>query len=47
VAALKELASLASQLDGMIRQFQLGDDAQRGVRMGGGTRQAAMKAVAA
>jgi methyl-accepting chemotaxis protein len=47
VAALKELASLASQLDGMIRQFQLGDDAQKGGRMGSGAWQGSMKAVTA
>ena len=47
VAALKDLASLASQLDGIIKQFHLGDDAQKGGRLSGGTWQPGMKAVTA
>jgi methyl-accepting chemotaxis protein len=47
VAALKDLAALASQLDGMIRQFHLGDDSQKGGHLGGGTWQPGMKAVTA
>jgi methyl-accepting chemotaxis protein len=47
VTALKELASLAGQLDGMIKQFQLGEDGQHGGRMESCAWQAPMKAVAA
>ena len=35
VGALKNLASLASELDGMIRQFRLEDDHQSGARLSG------------
>ena len=45
VAALRELASLASELDGMIKQFQLGEDAQNGGRLSGSGWQGAMKTV--
>jgi methyl-accepting chemotaxis protein len=47
VAALRELASLASQLDELIGQFQLGEEAQKGGRMNGGHWEPAMKAVTA
>jgi methyl-accepting chemotaxis protein len=47
VAALKELASLASQLDGMIKQFHLGDDSQKGGRMDSCAWQPAMKTITA
>lgn len=42
VVALRELANMASQLDSMIKQFQLGDDVQRGGRLGGGMKQTAL-----
>ena len=38
VEAMKNLASLAAELDGMIRQFQLGEETQSGGRMVGGAR---------
>jgi methyl-accepting chemotaxis protein len=34
--ALKNLASLASELDGMIRRFHFGDDTQKGATLSGG-----------
>ncbi len=48
VAALKNRASLASDLDGMIRQFKLEEDAQSGGRLKGKTiaaHQTALRAV--
>ena len=47
VVALRELASLAAELDGMIRQFQLGEDAQRGGRLDSCAWPQGMKAVTA
>jgi methyl-accepting chemotaxis protein len=38
VEALKNLSSLAAELDGMIRQFQLGDETQSGGMLAGGAR---------
>ena len=35
VEALKNLASLANELDGMIRQFRLGDERQQGGSLSG------------
>jgi methyl-accepting chemotaxis protein len=40
VEALKNLSSLASELDGMIRQFRLDEDAQSGGKLSGGARAA-------
>lgn len=41
VEAMKNLSSLAAELDAMIRQFELGEDAQSGGRLAGGTHAAA------
>jgi methyl-accepting chemotaxis protein len=41
VEALKNLSSLAAELDGMIRQFQLDEETQSGGRLSGGARAAA------
>jgi len=38
VEVLKNLAQLANDLDGMIRQFQLGNDGQRGGKIAGPAR---------
>jgi methyl-accepting chemotaxis protein len=38
VEALKNLSSLASELDGMIRQFRLNEDTQSGGKLAGGAR---------
>jgi methyl-accepting chemotaxis protein len=40
VEALKNLTSLAAELDGMIRQFQLDDETQRGAKFAGMTQSA-------
>jgi methyl-accepting chemotaxis protein len=40
VEALKNLSSLATELDGMIRQFHLDEDKQSGGKLAGGTRTA-------
>jgi methyl-accepting chemotaxis protein len=40
VEALKNLSSLASELDGMIRQFRLDEDSQSGGKLSGGARAA-------
>ncbi len=41
VEALKNLSSLAAELDGMIRQFRLDEDAQSGGKLAGGARASA------
>ncbi len=47
VQALKNLASLASELDGMIRQFRLEDDSQLGGKFAGNPRPAHQAAIGA
>jgi hypothetical protein len=45
VEALKNLSSLAAELDGMIRQFQLDGETQSGGKLSGAARAAAPRSV--